>query len=260
MSSRRLDLLELDEEAALADVRVQRVGRSLPGELRPRSGTSWRAAQCPRSAKVCRSAHRRSGRRPARRGRPQRAAGSGVDATTQVVVHEPAPRRSWSTNSRGGATMRKSGSENPIRSRPAERSSIASARLTCGWCSGASSRKRAKLTLYERESGSGVLADAHLDARDDRRHGVRELADLVVPLVGAGVQRQERPGRIGLPVERPVDRARHVADVDERPPGSAVAQERDLAEGDARPRRSRSARGRAGAGRSFRRRSRSGGS
>ena len=67
------------------------------------------------------------------------------------------------------------------------------------------------------------------------RHGVRdrggEVADLEIPPIRAGIDREKPPAGALRPDQRPFDGARHVVDIDQRPPGRAVGEHADAARG-----------------------------
>ena len=77
--------------------------------------------------------------------------------------------------------------------------------------------------------GRGLAVDRDFRPRHRRRHRHGQIPDLVVPGIRSGVHRQHLAACRGVAADRPFDGARHVADVDQRPPRGAVGQDGNLA-------------------------------
>ena len=95
--------------------------------------------------------------------------------------------------------------------------------------SGASDRKRAKSTRYERLSGGALVLMETFVPGALPRHRLGEVAHLIVALVAASVHRQKLAAILALATNCPRNRARHVLNVDKWAPRRAVAENSDLA-------------------------------
>jgi hypothetical protein len=79
--------------------------------------------------------------------------------------------------------------------------------------------------------GRRARVDRDLEVSQLVADALGELAHLIVPVPGAHVDREEGAAGVERPFEGPFDRSRHVAHVDERPPGRSVGEDRDPARG-----------------------------
>src|SRR5712664_2617713 len=70
--------------------------------------------------------------------------------------------------------------------------------------------------------------DGDLGSRDFGGDRVSESLDLIIAIIGAGIDRQTPTAIFGVPIDRPVDRASHVGDVDQGPPRRAIRKDTDL--------------------------------
>ena len=133
------------------------------------------------------------------------------------------------------------GSANPMPRRPARRAAGSTrSSVTCGMCAGASVLNRREVDPV----GALVGRRAGVDRDPGSRHAARDrLGELAAPgnchSSRPTLTARNLPPFSGGAADRPFDRARHVRDVDQRPPWRAVAEHGDLAATRARRRRSR---------------------
>ena len=189
---RRHVLLELHQEAALADAGVQRV-EALACWL-----SCVRREVRVRRAATCRGRRRCAERRAAEAALRERRSGDAgsrqrLCCPLELLGHEPARARSRARAGASACDVRKSGSSKPIRSSPSERSSTASAGRPAAGARARAARKSAKSTRYERESGAASWRDDTSTPGIDLGHGLGEIPDLVVPIVRARVHARKAP-------------------------------------------------------------------